>query len=37
MGKISQDDILAVLDIFRQLDFDQSGTLTEADLRPNHD
>ncbi|KAG2407065.1 hypothetical protein LR48_Vigan01g326300 [Vigna angularis] len=35
MGKISQDDILAVLDIFRQLDFDQSGTLTEADLRYN--
>jgi len=33
MGKISQEDILVVMDIFRQLDFDQSGTLTEADLR----
>ncbi|KAK7387676.1 hypothetical protein VNO78_22466 [Psophocarpus tetragonolobus] len=32
MGKINQDDILAVMDIFRKLDFDQSGTLTEADL-----
>ncbi|CAJ1941499.1 unnamed protein product [Sphenostylis stenocarpa] len=35
MGKINQEDILVVMDIFRQLDFDQSGTLTEADIRHN--
>ncbi|XP_020230725.1 two-pore potassium channel 1 [Cajanus cajan] len=33
MGKIRQEDILVVMDHFRKLDFDQSGTLTEADLR----
>ncbi|RDX71992.1 Two-pore potassium channel 1, partial [Mucuna pruriens] len=32
MGKINQQDILLVMDIFKKLDFDKSGTLTEADL-----
>ncbi|TKY53932.1 Two-pore potassium channel 1 [Spatholobus suberectus] len=29
MGKINQEDILIVMDIFRKLDFDKSGTLTK--------
>jgi len=33
MGKINQEDILVVMDIFRKLDVDKSGTLTEADLK----
>lgn len=33
MGKISQEDISVVMEIFRKLDRDKSGTLTEADLR----
>lgn len=33
LGKIRQEDISVVMDIFRKLDFDKSGTLTEADLR----
>ncbi|KAK7363851.1 hypothetical protein VNO77_06010 [Canavalia gladiata] len=33
MGKINQEDISLVMEIFRKLDYDQSGTLTEADLR----
>ncbi|XP_027333684.1 two-pore potassium channel 1-like [Abrus precatorius] len=32
MGKIKQEDISLVMEIFRKLDFDKSGTLTEADL-----
>ncbi|KAL5066388.1 hypothetical protein RYX36_028125 [Vicia faba] len=33
MGKINQEDVIAVMEIFRKLDYDQSGTLTEADFR----
>ncbi|KAI4296037.1 hypothetical protein L6164_036027 [Bauhinia variegata] len=33
MGKISQEDIAIVMESFRKLDIDQSGSLTEADLR----
>ncbi|XP_061339783.1 two-pore potassium channel 1-like [Gastrolobium bilobum] len=33
MGKISQEDISVVMEIFRKLDCDKSGALTEADLR----
>jgi len=33
MGKINQEDISAVMESFRKLDCDQSGTLTEADIR----
>ncbi|CAL0325873.1 unnamed protein product [Lupinus luteus] len=33
MGKISQEDISEMMESFRKLDQDQSGTLTEADLR----
>ncbi|KAE9609527.1 hypothetical protein Lal_00006586 [Lupinus albus] len=33
MGKISQEDISDMMESFRKLDQDQSGTLTEADLR----
>ncbi|KAI9123977.1 hypothetical protein K1719_005277 [Acacia pycnantha] len=32
MGRISQQDISIVMEAFRKLDFDKSGTLTEADL-----
>lgn len=32
MGKISNDDITLVMECFKQLDVDHSGTLTEADL-----
>ncbi|CAK7323306.1 unnamed protein product [Dovyalis caffra] len=35
MGKISQEDISLVMERFRKLDADQSGTLTEADLVPS--
>ncbi|KAJ4822719.1 hypothetical protein Tsubulata_039639 [Turnera subulata] len=34
MGKISQEDIALVMERFRKLDIDHSGTLTEADLLP---
>ncbi|KAF3451869.1 hypothetical protein FNV43_RR07965 [Rhamnella rubrinervis] len=33
MGKISQGDISAVIEAFKQLDIDQSGTLTASDLQ----
>jgi potassium channel subfamily K len=33
MGKINQEDITVVMELFRKLDCDQSGTLTEADIR----
>ncbi|KAJ1400353.1 Two pore domain potassium channel [Sesbania bispinosa] len=33
MEKISQEDISVVMEIFRKLDCDKSGTLTEADLK----
>lgn len=33
MGKINQEDVTAVMELFRKLDYDQSGTLTEADFR----
>ncbi|XP_022142569.1 two-pore potassium channel 1-like isoform X1 [Momordica charantia] len=32
MGKICQEDISPILDTFKKLDIDQSGSLTEADL-----
>ncbi|KAF7840524.1 two-pore potassium channel 1-like [Senna tora] len=33
MGKISQEDISILMETFRKLDYDKSGTLTEADLK----
>ncbi|KAJ1428654.1 Two pore domain potassium channel [Sesbania bispinosa] len=33
MGKISEEDIAVVMESFRKLDYDNSGTLTEADIR----
>ncbi|KAL5071872.1 hypothetical protein RYX36_022759 [Vicia faba] len=33
IGKINQEDVIVVMEIFRKLDYDQSGTLTEADFR----
>lgn len=35
MGKISQEDISLVMERFRKLDVDQSGTLTESDIIPS--
>lgn len=32
MGKISQEDILLLMERFKDLDVDGSGTLTKADL-----
>lgn len=32
MGKISQEDIALVMEEFQDLDFDQSGTLSQSDL-----
>lgn len=32
LGKINQEDISAVIEVFKQLDVDQSGTLTKSDL-----
>ncbi|GLT62592.1 hypothetical protein SLA2020_352150 [Shorea laevis] len=33
MGKISQEDILLILEEFEDLDVDQSGTLTASDIK----
>lgn len=33
MGKISQEDISVVMESLRKLDYDNSGTLTEADIK----
>jgi len=32
MGKISQEDVTAILESFRNLDVDHSGALTASDL-----
>ncbi|XP_038877797.1 two-pore potassium channel 1-like [Benincasa hispida] len=32
MGKINQEDVSPILDTFKKLDIDQSGSLTEADI-----
>lgn len=32
MGKISQEDVTAILERFQNLDVDQSGTLTTSDI-----
>lgn len=32
MGKISQDDIMPIMDEFETLDFDKTGTLCVSDL-----
>lgn len=35
MGKISDEDVSIVMEEFRNIDVDQSGTLTASDLIPN--
>lgn len=35
MGKISQEDVAVILERFKHLDADQSGTLTASDLLPS--
>lgn len=35
MGKISDEDVSVVMEEFRNIDVDQSGTLTASDLMPN--
>ncbi|KAL3519278.1 hypothetical protein ACH5RR_017427 [Cinchona calisaya] len=37
MGKISEDDISLVMQMFKNLDIDQSGTLTKSDLLTSSD
>lgn len=32
MGKIDQEDITLIMEEFQDLDFDQSGTLSQSDL-----
>ncbi|KAL6281879.1 hypothetical protein ACE6H2_012808 [Prunus campanulata] len=36
MGKIRQEDISLVMETFKKLDIDHSGTLTASDLAPSH-
>ncbi|KAL6281887.1 hypothetical protein ACE6H2_012816 [Prunus campanulata] len=36
MGKICQEDISLVMETFKKLDIDHSGTLTASDLAPSH-
>ncbi|XP_020418715.1 two-pore potassium channel 1 isoform X3 [Prunus persica] len=36
MGKICQEDISLVMETFKNLDIDHSGTLTASDLAPSH-